>query len=330
MPELIRFAEKHKNDPLVFIGVDAYEPESTVQDFVLEQGVTYPVALDRDGNLQKAFSIRSYPTTVLIGADGTVQLYEVGSISNADVAFDALLAPAFAAFDAGTGITREAFLDNARPAEGKTIPAGPEEESKKEEPALTGRAKAIGDRMNCPAAAHTLVNAPANRQGHQSKALPHARLDRQDRRSDDRPQPGVLHAMIISAENLSVQFSWSVQEKDQGLDSFSLTVERATSSRSGSQRRRQVHGHVLLPRPGAAGQRDISVLGMKPEPGSSCSATSRTSRRAPLPSVSHGRRGRDFTRLRGEEVAKHRVRKAIERVGLAEFRDLRLSKCSRA
>jgi thiol-disulfide isomerase/thioredoxin len=158
MPELIRFAEKHKNDPLVFIGVDAYEPESTVQDFVLEQGVTYPVALDRDGNLQKAFSIRSYPTTVLIGADGTVQLYEVGSISNADVAFDALLAPAFAAIDAGTGITREAFLDNARPAEGKTIPAGREEESKKEEPALDGRAKVIADRMNCPCGCtHTLV-----------------------------------------------------------------------------------------------------------------------------------------------------------------------------
>lgn len=158
MPELIRFAEKHKNDPLVFIGVDAYEPESTVQDFVLDQGVTYPVALDREGNLQKAFSIRSYPTTVLIGADGTVQLYEVGSISNADVAFDALLAPAFAAINAGTGITREAFLENTRPSAEKALPVAPADESKPEEPALDGRAKAIGDRMNCPCGcAHTLV-----------------------------------------------------------------------------------------------------------------------------------------------------------------------------
>jgi thiol-disulfide isomerase/thioredoxin len=158
MPELIRFAEKHKNDPLLFIGVDASEPESTVQDFVLEQGVTYPVALDRDGRLQKAFSIRSYPTTVLIGADGTVQLYEVGSISNADVAFDALLAPAFAAINAGTGITREAFLDKTKAAGGKTAPAAPLDESKQEEPALDGRAKTIADKMNCPCGcAHTLV-----------------------------------------------------------------------------------------------------------------------------------------------------------------------------
>jgi len=107
MPELIRFAEKHKNDPLLFIGIDASEPESTVQDFIREQGFTYPVALDREGKVQKAFGVRSFPTTVVIGADGIVRLYEVGSISNADVAFDALLAPAFAAINAGAGITRE-------------------------------------------------------------------------------------------------------------------------------------------------------------------------------------------------------------------------------
>ncbi len=107
MPELIRFAEKHKNDPLLFIGIDASEPESTVQDFVRDQGVTYPVAIDRNGNLQKAFGVRSFPTTVVIGPDGTVQLYEIGSISNADVAFDALLAPAFAAINAGTDKTGE-------------------------------------------------------------------------------------------------------------------------------------------------------------------------------------------------------------------------------
>jgi thiol-disulfide isomerase/thioredoxin len=157
MPELIRFAEKHKNDPLLFIGIDASEPESTVQDFVRDQGVTYPVAIDQ-GKLQKAFGVRSYPTTVVIGADGTVQLYEVGSISNADVAFDALLAPAFAAINAGTGITREAFLERTTAAGGAALSDVAEEKSEPEGPALEGRAKAIADRMNCPCGcAHTLV-----------------------------------------------------------------------------------------------------------------------------------------------------------------------------
>lgn len=158
MPELVRFAEKHKNDPLLFIGIDASEPESTVQDFIREQGVAYPVTLDRSGELQKAFSIRSFPTTVLIGADGTVQLYEVGSISNADVAFDALLVPAFAAINAGTGITREAFLERTKTAGGTALSDGPEEKNEPEEPALAGRAKAIADRMNCPCGcSHTLI-----------------------------------------------------------------------------------------------------------------------------------------------------------------------------
>jgi thiol-disulfide isomerase/thioredoxin len=158
MPELIRFAEKHKGEPLLFVGIDASEPDSVVQDFVRDQGVTYPVAIDHDGKLQKAFSVRSYPSTVLIGADGMVQLYEVGSISNADVAFDTLLAPAFAAINAGAGITREAFLDKTQAAAGKELPAAPEEESNQDEPALTGRARSIADRMNCPCGcAHTLV-----------------------------------------------------------------------------------------------------------------------------------------------------------------------------
>jgi len=157
MPELIRFAEKHKNDPLVIIGIDASEPESTVQDFVRDQGVNYPIAIDT-GRLQKAFGVRSYPTTVLIGADGMVQLYEVGSISNADVAFDALLAPSFAAIAAGTGISREAFLEKAKIADGKEPADAREEKSEPEEPALVGRAKAIADRMSCPCGCtHTLV-----------------------------------------------------------------------------------------------------------------------------------------------------------------------------
>jgi len=121
MPELVRFAAQHKDDPLLFIGIDADEPESAVRDFVRRQNVSYPVAIDRGAKLQKAFQVRSYPTTVLIGADGAIHLYETGSIRNADVAFEALIAPAFASIRAGAGITRELFLGMPRGAAG---PAG--------------------------------------------------------------------------------------------------------------------------------------------------------------------------------------------------------------
>jgi peroxiredoxin len=110
MPELVRYFEKHKNEPFLMIGIDADEPESAVLDFVRDHGVTYPVSIDRGGELQKAFSVRSLPTTVFIGADGLVQTYEVGQIRNADIAFDLLLNTGLAAVQTGTGITKEAFL----------------------------------------------------------------------------------------------------------------------------------------------------------------------------------------------------------------------------
>ena len=110
MPELVHYFEKHKDDPFLMIGIDADEPEGAVRDFVSAYGVAYPVSVDRGGEMQRAFSVRSLPTTVLIGADGLVQTYEVGQIRNADIAFDLMLNTGIAAVQTGTGITKEAFL----------------------------------------------------------------------------------------------------------------------------------------------------------------------------------------------------------------------------
>ena len=157
MPELLRFAAQHKDDPLLFIGINADEPESAVRDFVREYNVSYPVAIDRGGKLRKAFSVRSFPTTVLIGVDGAIHLYETGSIRNADVAFDALIAPDFASLRAGTGITRENFLSIPTGTAGPTGAVQAEEKPGSEKNALTGRAKIIADKMSCPCGcSHTL------------------------------------------------------------------------------------------------------------------------------------------------------------------------------
>jgi len=139
--------------------------------------------------------------------------------------------------------------------------------------------------------------------------------------------------MILSAENLSVQFSQGAfKKKIKALDSFSLTVEKgdifALLGPNGAGKSTAMYCFLGLVRPDSG---DISVLGMKPEPGSSLFRDI-----AYLPEEPHyhlyltvEEAVTFYARLRGEEVAKHRVLKAIERVGLAEFRDLRLSKCSK-
>ncbi len=158
MPELVRYYEAHKDESLIFIGVDSNESEDAVRDFISDYGVTYPVGVDRSGKAQRAFSVRAFPTTVFIGADGIVHLYEVGPVSNADVAFDALYKTAQEAIRAGAGITKEAFIhkqneqrqSHSTPvsAESGSMPALPAGDA--DEPALTGRAMTIAQKMNCP------------------------------------------------------------------------------------------------------------------------------------------------------------------------------------
>jgi peroxiredoxin len=160
-PEFVKYFEQHKNGPFLLIGIDADEPESAVRDFIRDFGVTYPVAIDRGGKLSRAFSVRALPTTVFIGADGVVQVYEVGEIRNADVAFDAPFSKSIETIKAGTGITKEAFLARkaqaGNEAQAATEQAAPEK-GESDEPALTGRAKTIAGKMSCPCGCtHTLV-----------------------------------------------------------------------------------------------------------------------------------------------------------------------------
>lgn len=148
LPEFVRFAEKHKNEPLLVIGVNADERKDAVSDFLKANGVTYPVAIDK-GAAQKAFGVRSYPTTVFIGADGIVRLYEVGQIANADVAFEAPYQAALAQIKAGTGITKEVFLQlKATVASAATTTS--DEKKDPEDDVPPGRARDIAMKMNCP------------------------------------------------------------------------------------------------------------------------------------------------------------------------------------
>ena len=160
MPELVRFAEKHKDEPLLMIGVDADEREDAVREFLKTYNVSYPIAIDK-GSAQRAFGVRSFPTTVFIGADGIVHLYEIGSIANADVAFEASYQAAMAQIKTGTGITKDAFLQLSAKGPGIASDATGTAEEKKKDPeddVPPGRARDIAMKMNCTCGCtHTLM-----------------------------------------------------------------------------------------------------------------------------------------------------------------------------
>lgn len=84
LSELISFYEKRSNEPLLVIGIDGGESREKVERFVSRYGITFPVGIDGNGEVQESYGVRSFPTTVLIGSDGAVQMFHIGPIRNAE------------------------------------------------------------------------------------------------------------------------------------------------------------------------------------------------------------------------------------------------------
>lgn len=149
MPELNRYFNVHKSEPFVLIGIDAEEKGDRVDAFLNELKIDFPAGVD-DGPIRKQYGVESFPTTVVIGVDGKVQLYETGALFNADVAFDNLLRQNQKLLESGQSISLEVYRQavQAQPNLPLRHPeANPEQ---KEELQLDEGGKRIVARMTCP------------------------------------------------------------------------------------------------------------------------------------------------------------------------------------
>jgi len=175
MPELDRFARELAGRPAVLLAIDAQEKPAAVKAFLASIGVELRVAIDESGELLKEYGVDSFPTTVLIGPDGRIRLYQVGPILNADVAFGELMRTSFSELANGKGISREAYLA-ASPDEAA-------EASSKSAPAAAGRPKELARKMACPCGCdHTVYEcACATAMGIKERLA----RDSLDTRSDD-------------------------------------------------------------------------------------------------------------------------------------------------
>lgn len=111
IPELQRYYEENKEDKVVVVGVNVKEDKPTVEKFVLDQEISYPVLLDRSGRVAKKYQVESYPTTVIIGSVGEVVFYKVGAINNADAAFSETVDSEKWLLDEDSAISRAEYLE---------------------------------------------------------------------------------------------------------------------------------------------------------------------------------------------------------------------------
>jgi cytochrome c biogenesis protein CcmG/thiol:disulfide interchange protein DsbE len=166
MPELAKYHEK-AGDVVRLVGIDAQETRAVVEPFVSAMDLPFPVAIDDSGEVLRRFDVQAFPTTIVIGADGRVKVYEVGQISNAEVALGRAVEREKREIAAGRGITPEAY--RALLARGPAGPAG----SRATEPgdaALTGRAERIAKAMPCPCGCDDQLPACSCRTATQIKA----------------------------------------------------------------------------------------------------------------------------------------------------------------
>jgi thiol-disulfide isomerase/thioredoxin len=80
--DLIAVARREASRGVVFLGVDSTEQAPIVRAYVASKGVPYAQAID-DGSFSKAYDVRNFPTTVVIGPDGVLRARIVGTVDRA-------------------------------------------------------------------------------------------------------------------------------------------------------------------------------------------------------------------------------------------------------
>jgi len=85
LPSLELLAQRHERDGLVVVAVNFRETDAAVRRFVDRMPTTLPLLRDTDGAVNRAWQVRIYPTTFLIGRDGRPRFSIVGEADwNAD------------------------------------------------------------------------------------------------------------------------------------------------------------------------------------------------------------------------------------------------------
>jgi peroxiredoxin len=92
MPHMQKFYEDYKSKDVVIVGVNLTPTEErldSVQTFVDDQLLTFPIVLDKEGSIMQTYQVVAYPTTYLLDSNGVVREKFQGAI-NYDIMKDAV------------------------------------------------------------------------------------------------------------------------------------------------------------------------------------------------------------------------------------------------
>ena len=84
MPQFVDAYSKYKDTGLVILGVNLQEGKSVIQPFADDFGMTFPLLIDRDGEVADKYRLFGLPTTVFIDSDGVIKSIFSGPLQDTE------------------------------------------------------------------------------------------------------------------------------------------------------------------------------------------------------------------------------------------------------
>jgi cytochrome c biogenesis protein CcmG/thiol:disulfide interchange protein DsbE len=82
-PALVRVWEAYRDKGVMFVGIDAKDPDYLALEYIEQYGITYPNGLDVGDRIQDDYRTTGYPETFIIDRDGMIQRHFAGPVTEA-------------------------------------------------------------------------------------------------------------------------------------------------------------------------------------------------------------------------------------------------------
>ena len=80
MPSIQRLKEKLAGRPFDVLAVNLDEPESRIRNFLAKVSVGFPILLDPERKVSRAWNARILPATYIVGPDGKIRYSVIGEL----------------------------------------------------------------------------------------------------------------------------------------------------------------------------------------------------------------------------------------------------------
>jgi len=81
IPDLEAAYQELKDEGFVVLGINVEEPLETVAPFVQDFGMSYPILLDKEAEVLKAYRAQGLPMSFIVDRDGMIQVRHTGYLA---------------------------------------------------------------------------------------------------------------------------------------------------------------------------------------------------------------------------------------------------------